>query len=528
MTAAPWSLHLLSEVLAAFSVDSPSALGDVIHRVAESVDAEIMAIVRDGELTICSGLLPEEHPCLLEAADPRTDELHLGDRNYQLFWVPLGPEGVLAVGRASEPFTLEERALLRGMGRCVLLSLQVIGAVQAEKEALRAEQVAKEEAIREATLDHLTGLPNRRRLLRHLQVLLQSRPAADIAVLKVESDKPLPAVAFGDSDTAQVGDWVMAIGNPFGLGGTVTLGIVSARGRDIRQGLYDDFIQTDAAINRGNSGGPLFNMDGQVVGINTAIYSPTGGSIGIGFSIPSNLARNIVAQLEGGGKVRRGWLGVNIQQVTDEIAESLGLTGGARGALVARAQEDGPAFKSGIKNGDVVLKFNGQDVKEMRSLPRIVADTPVGLPAPVLVWRDGKEVTVNVTVGELPGEQQVAAAESRTGPQAPRPIELSGLGLHVAPLNNELRDRFSLKPEQKGVVIMEVAPGSAAAERELRPGDVIAEVQQERVNTPSEVQARLEALRKQNRPTALFLIETPQGQRFVPLRLKSRESGKPG
>ena len=358
--------------------------------------------------------------------------------------------------------------------------------------------------------------------------LLGTDPRTDIAVLKVESDKPLPAVAFGDSDTAQVGDWVMAIGNPFGLGGTVTLGIVSARGRDIRQGLYDDFIQTDAAINRGNSGGPLFNMDGQVVGINTAIYSPTGGSIGIGFSIPSNLARNIVAQLEGGGKVRRGWLGVNIQQVTDEIAESLGLTGGARGALVARAQEDGPAFKSGIKNGDVVLKFNGHDVKEMRSLPRIVADTPVGRPAPVLVWRDGKEVTVNVTVGELPGEQQVAAAESRTGPQAPRPIELSGLGLHVAPLNNELRDRFSLKPEQKGVVIMEVAPGSAAAERELRPGDVIAEVQQERVNTPSEVQARLEALRKQNRPTALFLIETPQGQRFVPLRLKSRESGKPG
>jgi diguanylate cyclase (GGDEF)-like protein len=188
MTAAPWSLHLLSEVLASFSVDSPAPLGDVIHRVAESVDAEIMAIVRDGALTISSGLLPEEHPQLLDASDPRTDELHLGACRYHLFWVPLGPEGLLAVGRANEPFSLEERALLRGMGRCVHLSLQVLTAVQAEKEALRAEQLAKEEAIREATLDHLTGLPNRRRLLRHLQVQLQSRPAADIAVLFIDLD----------------------------------------------------------------------------------------------------------------------------------------------------------------------------------------------------------------------------------------------------------------------------------------------------------------------------------------------------
>jgi len=266
-------------------------------------------------------------------------------------------------------------------------------------------------------------------------------------------------------------------------------------------------------------------MDGQVVGINTAIYSPSGGSIGIGFSIPSNLARNIVAQLQDGGKVRRGWLGVNIQQVTDEIAESLGLQGGARGALVARAQEDGPAFAGGIKNGDVILKFNGQEVKEMRNLPRIVADTLVGKPAPVVVWRDGKEQTLQVTVGELPAEAQVAAATP--GPSASRTTELAGLGLRVGPLNNEVRERFSLRPEQKGVVVMEVLPGTPAAERELRAGDVIVEVQQERVNTPQEVQARLEALRKQNRPTALFLIETAQGQRFVPLRLRP-EKGAPG
>ncbi|MFZ4409050.1 MAG: DegQ family serine endoprotease [Paracraurococcus sp.] len=354
--------------------------------------------------------------------------------------------------------------------------------------------------------------------------LLGTDPRTDIAVLRIKTDKPLHAVQFGDSDTAQVGDWVLAIGNPFGLGGTVTAGIVSARGRDIRQGLYDDFIQTDAAINRGNSGGPLFNLDGKVVGINTAIYSPTGGSIGIGFSIPANLARNIVAQLQDGGKVRRGWLGVNIQQVTDEIAESLGLGGPGRGALVARAQEDGPAAKGGIKNGDVVLKFNGQDVKEMRNLPRIVADTPVGRAVPVVVWRDGKEQTLQVTVGELPGEVQQAAA---TPPPANRPTELAGLGLRVGPISPETRERFSLKPEQKGVVIVEVAPDSPAAERELRPGDVIVEVQQERVNSPQEVQQRLEALRKQNRPTALLLIETAQGQRFVPLRLRG-EKGSPG
>ena len=356
--------------------------------------------------------------------------------------------------------------------------------------------------------------------------LLGTDPRTDLAVLRIKADKPLPAVRWGNSDEAQVGDWVLAIGNPFGLGGTVTAGIVSARGRDIRQGLYDDFIQTDAAINRGNSGGPLFNLQGEVIGINTAIYSPTGGSIGIGFAIPANLARNIVAQLADTGKVRRGWLGVNIQQVTDEIAESLGLQGGARGALVARAQEGGPAEQAGIRSGDVILRFNGQEVKEMRSLPRIVADTPVGREVPVIVWRDGKEQTVTVKVGELPSDQQLAAATP--GPQQ-RPTELAGLGLSVAGITPELRERFGLKPEQRGVVITEVAPGSPAAERELRPGDVIVEVQQERVSTPQELRARIEQLRRQNRPTALLLVENQQGQRFVPLRLRGGERrGAPG
>ncbi|MGG5810358.1 DegQ family serine endoprotease [Falsiroseomonas sp. CW058] len=357
--------------------------------------------------------------------------------------------------------------------------------------------------------------------------LVGADPRTDLAVLRVRHDQPLPSVPFGDSDTAQVGDWVVAIGNPFGLGGSVTAGIVSARGRDIRQGLYDDFIQTDAAINRGNSGGPLFNLNGEVVGINTAIYSPSGGSIGIGFSIPSNLARNIVAQLRDEGRVRRGWLGVNIQQVTDEIAESLGIRNGTRGALVARAQDGGPAAAGGIQAGDVILRFNGQEVREMRNLPRIVADTRVGQQVPVVVWRDGREQTVNVTVAELPADQQQAAATPGPAPR-PQNTELSGLGLRVAPISPETRERFSLRAESRGVVITEVSPGSPAAERELRPGDVIVEVQQERVGSPQEVQERLERLRRQGRATALLLIESAQGQRWVPLRLNAPQRGQPG
>jgi serine protease Do len=335
-------------------------------------------------------------------------------------------------------------------------------------------------------------------------------------------------VPFGDSDTAQVGDWVLAIGNPFGLGGSVTAGIVSARGRDIRQGSYDDFIQTDAAINRGNSGGPLFNLNGEVIGINTAIYSPTGGSIGIGFSIPSNLAKNIVAQLREHGRVRRGWLGVNIQQVTDEIAESLSLRPGPRGALVASAREGGPAAASGIQAGDVILRFNNIDVREMRFLPRIVADTPVGAQVPVVVWRNGREETLTVTVGELPADQQQAAVQPNQPTPRPQQMELSGLGLKIAPITPETRERFSLRPESRGVVITEVTPNSPAAERELRAGDVIVEVQQERVNSPQEVQERLERLRRQGRATALLLIESAQGQRWVPLRLNAPPSGRGG
>jgi len=333
-------------------------------------------------------------------------------------------------------------------------------------------------------------------------------------------------VQFGDSDTARVGDWVVAIGNPFGLGGTVTAGIVSARGRDIRQGPYDDFIQTDAAINRGNSGGPLFNMDGQVIGMNTAIYSPSGGSIGIGFSIPANMVKATVAQLKDFGHPRRGWLGVRIQQVTPDIAESLGLKD-ASGAMVAGVNDGGPADKAKIRNGDIILKFNNQDVKEMRSLPRIVADSEVGKQVPVLLWRDGKEVTIQATLAEKPDDVQVAAAT--TGPdKGEKPTEISGLGLKLAPITQDAKDKFSLGADQKGVVITDVAPNSSAAERGLKPGDVIVEVQQGEVTSPADVQRRVDTVKKENRKSVLMLIQRQDGLQWVPLSIGSDKDKQPG
>jgi serine protease Do len=350
----------------------------------------------------------------------------------------------------------------------------------------------------------------------------------DIALLKVTPEKPLPSVPFGDSDTARVGDWVVAIGNPFGLGGTVTAGIVSARGRDIRQGPYDDFIQTDAAINRGNSGGPLFNMEGQVIGINTAIYSPSGGSIGIGFSIPSNMAKADVEQLRNYGHPRRGWLGVRIQQVTPDIAESLGLHD-ASGAMVAGVNDGGPAANANIRNGDIILKFNNQDVKEMRNLPRIVADSEVGQKVPVVLWRDGKEITVQATLAEKPDDTtQVASAAPDVKPAQPKQTEIAGLGLKLSPITPDAKDTFQLNADQKGVVITDVAPDSPAAERGLKPGDVIVEVQQEPVASPGDVQTRVDGVRKQSRKSVLMLIQSQDGLRWVPLSLGGDKDKQPG
>ena len=265
----------------------------------------------------------------------------------------------------------------------------------------------------------------------------------------MKPDKPLKAVKFGDSDKLRLGDWVIAIGNPFGLGGTVTAGIVSARNRDINSGPYDDFIQTDAAINRGNSGGPLFNMDGEVIGINTAIFSPSGGSIGIGFAMPSNSAVAVIDQLRQYGETRRGWLGVRIQQVTDDIAESLNIKP-PHGALVAGVDDSGPAKPAGIEPGDVVIKFDGHDVKEMHDLPRIVADTPVGKEVDVVVIRKGKEETHKVKIGRLEdGEKAAAANADKDNAAPPKTAVQKTLGLELSSLSDDLRKKFKVQRQRQ-------------------------------------------------------------------------------
>lgn len=341
----------------------------------------------------------------------------------------------------------------------------------------------------------------------------------DIAVLKVKSKEKMVAVSFGNSDDARVGDWVMAIGNPFGLGGTVTAGIISARGRDIQSGPYDNFIQTDASINRGNSGGPLFNMEGKVIGINSAIYSPSGGSVGIGFSIPSSGAQPIIMQLIKFGVVKRGWLGVHIQAVTEEIAETLGLKK-AKGALVASLIDDGPAKKSGIKTGDVILEFDGKPVPKMRKLPRIVAETEVDKPVKVLVWRDGKEVTVKVTIGVLDETKTASAGPENTKKQLEtNEKKVSTLGMTLGAAIPSLRERFKLDADARGVVVTDVADDGVAFEKGVRPGDLIVEVSQQEVTTPAQIVTIVDAARKSGEKRVLLLLEGQSGLRFVALSI---------
>ncbi|NMG41355.1 Do family serine endopeptidase [Chelativorans sp. ZYF759] len=356
--------------------------------------------------------------------------------------------------------------------------------------------------------------------------LVGADPQTDLAVLRVDpSARPLSDVDFGDSDAIRIGDWVMAIGNPFGLGGSVTIGIVSARGRDIRSGPYDDFIQTDAAINRGNSGGPLFDMDGQVIGINTAIISPTGGSIGIGFAIPSALAMTVIDQLVEFGETRRGWLGVRIQPVTEDIAESLGLET-ANGALVAGIVQGGPADNGLIQAGDVIISFNGRAIRQMRDLPRIVAESPVGQTVDVVLVRNGEEETVQITLGRLE-DADAASLDVPEGEEpdvAPSPDAVdtaSILGMTVAELSEDLRSSFDIGADVRGVIITEIEEGSAAEERGIQPGEVITEIAQEAVSTPEDVTRRIAALRNQGRRNALLMLSNGSGElRFVTLRME--------
>ncbi len=364
-----------------------------------------------------------------------------------------------------------------------------------------------------------------------VQVILQDKtkytakivgrdPKTDLAVLKIKADKPLPYVSFGNSSAAQVGDWVMAVGNPFGLGGTVTTGIISARGRDINEGPYDDFLQIDAPINRGNSGGPTFNLEGQVIGINTAIYSPNGGSVGIGFAIPSNVAKTIVAQLEEHGKISRGWLGVQIQKVTPAIAASLGLDGD-HGALVAVVTPNSPGAKAGLKQGDVILSFDGSKINELHDLPRLVAAAAPDSGATVTVWRGGQTKELQATLGTLPDSNRIASADR--GPAEEPSAQATAAGMHFAALTTDLRRELHVAKGIEGVVVTKVDGGSAAEDVGLTEGDVVVAINQQPVHTPEEAAAKLEQAARSAKKTALLLLDRHGVTQYVGMSLASNQ-----
>jgi serine protease Do len=337
----------------------------------------------------------------------------------------------------------------------------------------------------------------------------------DLALLKVTPKKPLTAVGFGSSGNLKVGDWVMAIGNPFGLGGTVTVGIISAKQRDINAGPYDDFLQTDAAINKGNSGGPLFNMDGEVVGVNTAIISPTGGSIGIGFAVPADTVTTVISQLKEFGQVKRGWLGVKIQSISEDIGESLGVPENT-GALVAGVTPDSPAAKAGIEAGDVILKFDGKDVSTMRGLPKLVAQAQIGKAVEVEVLRQGQKKTLSVAVGMLDDEESKPEPAEKSGEEQKPAPSTTVLGLVLAPLTDDARRRLGFDAKVNGVLVTDIDPASEAASKNIRQGDVITEAQQEPVREVKDVEAAVEKVKKAGGKSVLLLVEDAKGDtRFV-------------
>ena len=341
-------------------------------------------------------------------------------------------------------------------------------------------------------------------------------PKTDLALLKVESGKSLPYVEFGNSDGARVGDWVIAIGNPFGLGNTVTAGILSARGRDINAGPYDDFLQTDAPINRGNSGGPMFDMTGKVIGVNTLIYSPSGGSVGIGFATPAAIASPVIDQLREFGQTRRGWLGVRIQSVSLEIAERQNLAA-ASGAFVAAVIEDSPASAAGLKQGDIILRFNGYEVSDRRALPRIVADTPVGSSVPVIVWRDGEHMPLEVTIGRLEEYELASATAARAG--TPLEMKFSSLGVSLAYVTDELREQFSLAKDVQGVIVTEVSD-DLKGKGALRPGDVIVGVGSDRVSDLSDFRLLLDMHHQSDSKSIVLFRLRGETSEFVTVDIK--------
>ena len=352
-----------------------------------------------------------------------------------------------------------------------------------------------------------------------LQAQVVGRDAVtDLALLKVDAKTPLPAASWGDSSKAKVGDWVLAIGNPFGLGGSVTAGIISATARDIHSSPYDDYLQTDASINRGNSGGPMFDLAGEVIGINTVIYSPSGGSIGIGFAIPSALAQPIIEQLKANGKVERGWIGARIQPVTDDIAESVGLDK-AKGAMIAAIDPESPAQQAKLQPGDVILSYDGKPIDRSRQLPRLVAATPPDKQVKLTIWRDGKEQDVELKVAALNPNRPAPPAPS---PEKPKPpVSVDVFGLKLAKLTPELRKQFSLPDSANGVVVTEVPPNSAGAGQGLRPGDLVIAVGHAAIATPEAVPPLVAAAKKAGQKKLLVRVEREGNTRFVALPVES-------
>ncbi|MBN35110.1 MAG: serine protease [Rhodospirillaceae bacterium] len=351
--------------------------------------------------------------------------------------------------------------------------------------------------------------------------VLGADPKTDIALLKIEADEDLPFVSFGDSDVVRVGDWALAIGNPFGFGSSVTAGIISARQRDINSGPYDEFLQTDAPINRGNSGGPLFNMDGEVIGVNTAIYSPSGGSVGIGFAVPSNIVERVIDQLSEFGRTRRGWLGVRIQSISPEIAEGFGLPSD-EGALVASVTPHGPAEVAGLEAGDVIILFNGEDIEEMSELPRAVAETEVDTAVEVVVIRAGEEMTFEVVLGELEEfEEQLAAQNGGgdSGADKTKPSSEELLGMSLRSATPDLAQQFGRSPDTEGLLVLELKSGGPAARAGLQPGDLILDVGKVAVETAEEFAAEIVAAQERDARSVVLRVDRDDNPQFLAVQL---------